>query len=895
MKLSVGGGMRCSAFRAALRIARRDALRHKSRSLLVIALIGLPVLVLAAVDVGWRTYELGPEQRLDRGIGAADLAVRSGVMYGLGPGAVFQTPESWLGGVFGASGGKTSGATRAALAKALPARARVITERENEVPLAIRTAAGVQYAPQIGLDYADPIARGMVTQLSGRAPRAAGEAAITAKLAAETGLTVGDTITMFDRSRSFAVVGIVRDSQDRNDLGVYTLPSAFVAPSRDGVTTWFVDTPAPVSWAQVRDLNRLGFVAVSRYAYLNPPAASQLSDGGDGSHIGTDTVSAVTLVAGMALLELVLLAGPAFAVSARRQRRELALIAATGGRRRDLRNVVLANGIVLGLTAGVVGVGCGIGLSAATMALFGDRIGAIPGPFDVRPMELAVIGLVSLVTAMLAALVPARAAARLDVVAALAGRRGEPRVRRRVPVIGIVVVALGIGVALFGASAKRDVNLILAGVAVIEVGLIVLTPTLITLVSRLGRWLPFAPRLALRDATRNRSSAAPAVAAVMAATIGAIAITIVATSQNDLERREYQRSLPTNLAYVPLDRGIPGHAAPSAAAVAAVLRADLAPKRVLAVTGLRHPACSYSGRSTGPCTDTNVSVIRPRHAQLSYRSNAFGEVMVDDGTTVSAMFGAHLPQAEAALRAGRAVVADGSLLRDGKVTLRVDKVSDSATGRGPEPTKVAIPATPVQAGFPAAEVVLPPSMARSLTGAPQVVGVAAVLSHPPTAAQRQAVDAALLDLQPDLQLEFDDGFRARVDQWVLYALVGAAAVIALGAAAVATMLANVDGRADLVTLGAVGASPRTRRIISISRAGMIAGLGGVIGTAAGFVPAIAWIKRQTDQRGSWGDVQLRLVVPWPLIALLAVGVPLLAMLIAGAFSRSGLPSERRGD
>ena len=46
----------------------------------------------------------------------------------------------------------------------------------------------------------------------------------------------------------------------------------------------------------------------------------------------TDTTIAVLgLIAVMALIEVVLLAGPAFAVSAREQQRSLALMAATGG------------------------------------------------------------------------------------------------------------------------------------------------------------------------------------------------------------------------------------------------------------------------------------------------------------------------------------------------------------------------------------------------------------------------------------------------------------------------------------------------------------------------------------------------------------------------------------
>jgi putative ABC transport system permease protein len=38
----------------------------------------------------------------------------------------------------------------------------------------------------------------------------------------------------------------------------------------------------------------------------------------------------------------------------------------------------------------------------------------------------------------------------------------------------------------------------------------------------MGRWVPLAPRIALRDASRNRTAAAPAVSAVMAAVVGSL-------------------------------------------------------------------------------------------------------------------------------------------------------------------------------------------------------------------------------------------------------------------------------------------------------------------------------------------------------------------------------------
>ena len=74
--------------------------------------------------------------------------------------------------------------------------------------------------------------------------------------------------------------------------------------------------------------------------------------------VGTDNTAiyaVLALIGVMALLEVVLLAGPAFAVGARRQSRSLALIAANGGTPSQSRRVVLGTAVVIGAVAGIVG------------------------------------------------------------------------------------------------------------------------------------------------------------------------------------------------------------------------------------------------------------------------------------------------------------------------------------------------------------------------------------------------------------------------------------------------------------------------------------------------------------------------------------------------------------
>src|SRR5207245_820336 len=125
--------------------------------------------------------------------------------------------------------------------------------------------------------------------------------------------------------RTMTVVGIVGDARYRKVQTAYSLPSAVEtgnsAVGQSGNQTWFVDTPTPITWSQVLTLNERGFVALSRAVYLNPPPKSQVpyytSIARQHAQLPAQAIAIITLIGGMALLEVILLAGPAFAVGAR--------------------------------------------------------------------------------------------------------------------------------------------------------------------------------------------------------------------------------------------------------------------------------------------------------------------------------------------------------------------------------------------------------------------------------------------------------------------------------------------------------------------------------------------------------------------------------------------------
>src|SRR5206468_12462474 len=120
-----------------------------------------------------------------------------------------------------------------------------------------------------------------------------------------------------------------------------TLPSAVPARQGDTTTTYLVSSPQPITWPTVQRLNRVGVGVRSRFVVEHPPAGLPVADPPTLASRARD-VGIATVAVGLAVLEVVLLAGATFAVGARRQRRDLALVAAAGGDEGDVRSIVIA-------------------------------------------------------------------------------------------------------------------------------------------------------------------------------------------------------------------------------------------------------------------------------------------------------------------------------------------------------------------------------------------------------------------------------------------------------------------------------------------------------------------------------------------------------------------------
>ncbi|MCX4473855.1 ABC transporter permease [Micromonospora sp. NBC_01655] len=894
------------SWRAALRIARREAGRARGRTALVLAMITLPVLALAFAAVSYDMSRLTRAERIDRQLGTADAELRW-----LADGPL--TQDAWGDNGYPRDGvqHRTRPVTATELTAQLPPGSRV-GEVLWWVPFEVRVGNRREMFDGRQLDLGDPLLRGQARQLAGRPPTAADEIGLNRAALRRLHVRPGDRVAPADGSGDRTVVGVVEFPDDLGPM-VALPPTARAPVGSRGETRWLADLPDDVDPGLTDRLNARGIAVVARTPAPHPGVDVGLL----GASVSAEDAGNAVLIGGLGLLEVVLLVGPAFAVGVRRRRRDLALVAVAGGDAAHLRRIVLADGVVLGCAGAAAGLALGIAAAVAARPLTEEYVvQARFGAYRIFPAALAAIAAVAALAGVLAALAPAWTAARQDVVAGLAGRRTPPPHRRRWPLLGAALTAGGAAVAALGA-ARSVTPVLFAGLVLGELGLVFATPTLVGLLARAGRWLPLAPRVALRDASRNRASAAPAISAVMAAVAGSVALGVYVASDDARTTATYRPGLPYGHVLV-LDSGAATGPLPPVARVAEVAAAELPPSTVARVDA---PACAAPAATAGEWCEVRAElppgqacpyeVPQFRDAAVRLRARADPRCVgwlsggysgyslpsvVDDGDALAALTGAAPQEVAAArrvLRAGGAVVTDPRYLLDGRVTLAATRTPDEPESRGT--VRSTVPGYVLRGEVEVDQLVLSHAAAARIGLAARQVGYVLATDAAPTPDQRDRFDAELRRLAP-LEVVVERG-RPDIDRRpVLLLLAIASGLITVGAAAVATGLAAAEGRADLSTLAAVGASPRLRRVLSLCQAGVIAGLGSALGIVAGLGTAVIVLAATNRRYATAWPVQepYPVVVPWPTLGVLVV-VPLVAMLGAGLFTRSRLAVERRLD
>jgi putative ABC transport system permease protein len=818
--------MNTSAVRALLRLARRDAWRHKGRSALIVLTVAFPVAGLVAAVTLLHALTVPLATKASWQLGRADASLEVD--------------------------GSDSAGVAAALGKAVPAGSTTVVFANGQSRIAGHD--GVLRTAQVNdLAYVNPLATGIVRQEQGREPRTPAEVTVSRAVADAAHLKVGSLLTLRDvGDRTATVVGIAITPGELANQVVWVAPGSLAGTvaAYSGATA-LVDLPTNVdatAWAAKVN-------AITRYALLHPvhePVSRLQSD---------QSVGLTVLVSGLALLEAVLMAGAAFGVGARRSQRDLALIAATGGDAGQVRGVVLSGAVVLGTIAGAAGTALGLVVALALLPEAQHLSGHVYAGVHPRPLELAGAFLLGIVTAVISAWLPARGAAKVPVVASLSGRRGIVRTSRAR--VGLALSTAAIGTALCAWAGRtpslgsRQFDAILFFAAIAELGFAGCAPAFVGVVGRFSGRLPLAARLSLRDIARNRSRTGPAVAAIMATLSGVVAMGVYVASEHARTVANYVPALPSTMVSVTGYNNV----APQPALVRAV--ADTLPTTSVASFG--------DGQGSGD----KFAWLAGQPSAARFVSN----VTVGGPDLLRAL---GISSAIPALNAGKAVLLVGRA-DHGVVPLNLSTGSDSKV--------VSVPAVDATIGgySQLGGAIISPATAHRLGLSELLDERLLTLSRKPAQHELDAADAVLLassaDASSQVGLNYEHGLDDSKLLLVPLALLAISTLVTFGVTAISTALSAAESKGDFATLSAVGAPPAVRRRLAIGQAAVLALLGGVLGIAAGLVPMAAVIAVRSDV--------LDFTVPWQVIALALVGVPVIAGAGAGLFTRSRLPLARR--
>jgi putative ABC transport system permease protein len=888
-------------WRPALRIARREAMRARGRSALVLLMIGLPVLAIVALDTLGRTSDVSVREGLPRQLGTADALVR----YQGDTTAMVQDPTLTSYGS-AADAPQVARPTAATVRSVLGPRGRIVELDQGQA--VVRTKLGVAQPDALEVDLRDPVARGLFRLTGGRLPRTTNEVVVTGRLASR-GFPIGSELTL-QSGGPRRVVGLVESTSTRGRNAVVGMRGSLDFNPNDAVVqAWLVTKPGGVSWSTVQRLNSHALLVLSRSVVEHPPPASAVSGqvSSDGGGLNSAELTVLALVVAMALLEVVLLAGPAFAVGARRQQRSLALIAATGGEPPDIRKVVLASGLVLGSVAAVggsVGGVCVAWLARPGVQHFSTEL---LGPFQLSVRDIVGIAACGFLSAVLAALAPALLAAQHDVVAVLAGRRGETRTRLRSPILGGVLLGLGVAGAVYGARKPGGEIDITASAIAAVLGMVLLIPVVVAQLGRLARGLPLPARFAVRDAARHRSRTAPAVAAVAATVAGVVALGIGGMSDAAQNRATYTPRGPIGAATVTAG----GTQKPDWPAIEAVVRRQLPASHITRMLGVTN-ATNFAPLAAGSPTDgLDVQPILRGGTDQDGESylSAFGTGVLVGTPTFQAM-GTHLSKADReratqALAAGKVVVFTRQPIAARVTSVRLMRQHLSADGNNASIRTVGkwtVPAVGITApgtAQPAQAVV--PTAALRVTGLTETTTALLVDGVHISTADNDALSEALTGVDINASVWVERGFHDNSTTVILLLLGCVGGALVLGGTLTATFLALSDARPDFATMGAIGAAPNTRRTVAASYAGTIGFVGATLGAAVGFIPGIAvtfpltsasWAKGSIDASGA--PIGSHFIdVPWLMIIGLVVALPLLTAAVVGLSTRSRLPMVSR--
>ncbi|MGF1431333.1 ABC transporter permease [Kitasatospora sp. LaBMicrA B282] len=363
---------------------------------------------------------------------------------------------------------------------------------------------------------------------SGAAPSGPQQMMIDADTAKHAGLHLGDPIRIIGDQGTFdfTVSGIATftGTNPGAALAFTDVPTA----QRDllGNTTSYTSIDVYGDGSRTDDQLKSELSGVLGADYQLKTAAEQKADGQKSVGSFLDFMKYVMLgFAGISLLVGGFLIINTFSMLVAQRTREIGLLRALGGSRRQVNRSVLVEALLLGVLGSTLGLAAGLGIAQLLiqlMKLAGMNLSSSLSIGAEVPIAAYAVGVVITV---LAAWIPARRAGKVSPMAALRdhGTPGEGATNRVRLVLGLLVTAGG-GALLTAAATTKQLGTagsqLGLGLLLTLIGFVVLGPLLAGVVIRvLGAALPalFGPagRLAQRNALRNPRRTGATAAALM--------------------------------------------------------------------------------------------------------------------------------------------------------------------------------------------------------------------------------------------------------------------------------------------------------------------------------------------------------------------------------------------
>ncbi len=210
-----------------------------------------------------------------------------------------------------------------------------------------------------------------------------------------------------------------------------------------------------------------------------------------------------------------------FSITVGQRTRELALLRIVGASRRQVFRSVLAEALILGVVASLVGIGLGVLAAVGLEALFkGLGITLPSGSLVFEGRTVVVALLVGVGVTLVSAISPARRAVRIPPVAALADHRSDEQEssRRRI-IIGTVFAVVGVALLVFGLT-KPAIQLVGLGAVAMFIGIGMLAPVvarpMASVIGRpLARMLGISGKLGRQNSMRSPRRTAQTASALM--------------------------------------------------------------------------------------------------------------------------------------------------------------------------------------------------------------------------------------------------------------------------------------------------------------------------------------------------------------------------------------------